>query len=59
MTRPSQLSSLEDFSLEVRRESIRNQRWMRRRNMILTFALVYAVLDGKVESLLNWLIRSL
>jgi hypothetical protein len=45
MTRISKLSSAEDFALEVRREKIRNSRWQRHRNMAVTFAFVFLILE--------------
>jgi len=61
MTRISKLSSTEDFSVEVRREKIRNSRWRRHRNMALTFALVFLMLElgDRLPPLLSWLIRTI
>lgn len=61
MTRISRLSSAEDFALEVRREKIRNSRWKRHRNMVVTFAFVFFLLEmgDKIPPMLSWILKAI
>ncbi|HEV2727181.1 MAG TPA: hypothetical protein VGV34_02750, partial [Solirubrobacterales bacterium] len=58
MARISKLSTEEEFALEARRETFRERRWRRYRNVILTFAFVVVVLSGKVPPLISLLLHT-
>lgn len=61
MNRISDISSPEDFALERKRETLRDQRWRRRRSVISAVGCWTAILElaGHAPSLLPVLLRLL